>query len=142
MQKDLVNAYVPSCTSCQQNKNTTSKPGGPLHPLPVPDKQFDSVAIDFMGPLTKDDSFDSIITMTNRLNADIQLTPCKTNMTAEEFATIFFNKWFCENGLPLELITDCDKLFVLHFWKALMKLTGINHKLSMVYHPQMDRASE
>jgi hypothetical protein len=38
MCKSLVTAYVPSCTDCQRNKNTTSKPGGPLHPLPVPDK--------------------------------------------------------------------------------------------------------
>ena len=94
---------------------TTSIPGGPLHPLPVPDKQFDSVAIDFMGPLTKDDGFDAIITMTKRLNADIQLALCKTDMMAEEFMTIFFDKWFCKNGLPLELITNHNKLFVLCF---------------------------
>lgn len=28
------------------------------------------------------------------------------------------------------------------FWKALMKLTGIKHKMSTAYHPQTDRASE
>ena len=142
MRKDLVNAYVPSCADCQRNKNTTPKPGGPLHPLPIPDKRFDSVTIDFVGPLPKDDSFDSIVTMTDRLNANIQLAPCRTNMTAEEFTTIFFDKWFCENGLPLELITDRDKLFVSCFWKALMKLTGIKHKMSTAYHPQTDGASE
>ena len=142
MQRDLVNTYVPSCTNCQQNRNTTSKPGGPLHPLPVPNKWFNSVAINFVGPLTKDDGFNAIVTMTNRLNANIQLAPCKTDMTAEEFVTIFFDKWFCENGLPLELITDHDKLFVSHLWKALMKLTGINHKMSMAYHPQTDGTSE
>jgi len=142
MQKDLVNAYVPSCTDCQWNKNTMSKPRGPLHPLPIPDKWFDSIAIDFMEPLPKDDGFNAIITMTDRLNANIQLAPCKTNMTVEEFATVFFDKWFCKNGLPLKLITNHDKLFVSHFWKALMKLTGIKHKMSIAYHPQMDRASK
>jgi hypothetical protein len=142
MRKDLVDVYVPSCTDCQRNKNSTSKPSGPLHPLPIPDKRFNSVAIDFVGPLPKDNGFDLIVTMTDRLNADIQLVPCNSNMTAEEFAMIFFDKWFCENGCPLELITDCDKLFVSRFWKALMKLSGIKHKMSMAYHPQMDGASE
>jgi hypothetical protein len=142
MQKDLVSAYVPSCTTCQRNKSSTVKPGGPLHPLPVPDKQFDSVAINFIGPLPTDNGFDCIVTMTNRLNTGIQLAPCKTTMTAEELATIFFNKWFCENGCPLELITDHDKLFMSWFWKGLMKLSGIKHKMSMAYHPQMDGASE
>ena len=106
MQCDLINAYVPSCAECQRNKNWTSKPAGPLHPLPIPDKCFESVAIDFIGLLPKDDGFDAIVTMTNRLGTDIQLAPCNTNLTTEEFATIFFDKWFCENGCPLELITD------------------------------------
>jgi hypothetical protein len=142
MRKDLVNAYVPSCTDCQRNKDSTLKPGGPLHPLPVPDKRFESVVIDFVGPLLKDDRFDCIVTMTDRLNTDVQLAPCKSNMTTEEFATVFFDRWFCENGCPLELITDRDKLFVSRFWKALMKLTGIKHKMSTAYHPQTDGASE
>jgi hypothetical protein len=142
MQKDLVSAYVPLCTTCQRNKSSTAKLGGPLHPLPVPNKQFDSVAIDFIRPLPTDDSFDCIVTMTDRLNADIQLALCKTTMSAEEFATIFFNKWFCENGCPLELITNHDKLFMSQFWKGLMKLSGIKHKMSMAYHPQRDGTLE
>ena len=142
MRRDLVRAYVPSCTECQRNKNLTSKPAGPLHPLPVPDKRFDSVAIDFVGPLPKDDGFDCIVTMTDRLGANIQLAACNTNMTAEEFAAIFFDRWFCENGCPSELITDRDKLFVSRFWKALMKLSGIQHKMSTAFHPQTDGSSE
>jgi hypothetical protein len=142
MRRDLVNAYVPSCTDCQRNKNKTSKPTGPLHPLPVPDKRFDSVAIDFIGPLPEDDGFNCIVTMTDRLGADIQIAPCNTSMTAEEFAELFFNRWFCENGCPLELITDRDKLFVSRFWRKLMKLSGINHKMSTAFHPQTDGSSE
>jgi hypothetical protein len=80
--------------------------------------------------------------MTDHLGADLQLAPCKTDMSAEEFAGIFFDKWYCENGCPKELVTDRDKLFISRFWKALMKLTGITHKLSTAYHPQTDGASE
>ena len=142
MQWDLINVYIPLCTECQHNKSQTSKPTGPLHPLPIPDKWFKSVAIDFVGPLLTDDGFDAIVMMTGRLGANIQLAPCNTNITAEEFSTIFFDKWFCENGCPQELITDRDKLFVLQFWKALMKLLGIKHKMSTAFHPQMDGASK
>jgi hypothetical protein len=63
-------------------------------------------------------------------------------MSAEDFAFLFFNKWYCENGCLVEIISDRDKLFVSKFWRALIKLTGINHKLSTVYHPQMDGSSE
>jgi len=142
MQCDLVNAYVPSCSNCQCNKGRASKPSGPLQPLPVPDKCFDSVAINFIRPLLKDDGYNAIVTMTDRLGADVQSAPCNIDMTAEEFATIFFDKWFCENRCPLKLITNHNKLFISQVWEALMKLLGIKHKMSTAYHPQMDGSSE
>lgn len=142
MRKDLVDAYIPSCPECQRNKSRTAKIPGPLHPLPIPDLRFDSVGIDFVGPLPKDEGFDTIVTMTCRLGADIQIAPCKSDMSAEEFALIFFDKWYCENGCPAEIISDRDKLFVSKFWRSLMKLAGISHKLSTSYHPQTDGSSE
>ena len=48
MRRDLEQGYVKSCPECQRNKSTTSKPLGPLHPLPVPDQRGDSVAIDIL----------------------------------------------------------------------------------------------
>jgi hypothetical protein len=110
--------------------------------LPVLDAHFDSVAIDFIGPLPKDEGFNTIVTMTDRHGADIQITACKSDMSAEDFVFLFFNKWYCENGCPLEIISDWDKPFISKFWKALMKLTGIHHKFSTAYHPQTDGSSE
>jgi hypothetical protein len=48
MQQDLKTAYVPACNECQQNKSSTSKAKGPLHPLPITEKHGDSVCLDFM----------------------------------------------------------------------------------------------
>lgn len=142
MRKQLERAYVPSCPECQRNKSRTNKPFGPLHPLPIPEQRGDSVAIDFIGPLPIDDGFDSIITITDRLNSDIQIIPTTINLTAEGLADIFFDKWYCENGLPLEIISDRDKLFVSKFWTHLHKLTGVKIKMSTAYHPETDGASE
>lgn len=142
MRKDLETAYVPSCSDCQRNKAKTSRPAGPLHPLPIPDQRGDSVAIDFIGPLPEDNGFNCILTMTDRLNADIQIVPTRTDITATDLAAIFFDRWYCENGLPLEIISDRDKLFMSKFWTALHKLTGVKLKMSSSYHPQTDGASE
>jgi len=142
MRKDLEEAYVPSCEDCQRNKGSTRKPPGPLHPLPVPDARFDSVAIDFIGPLPPDDGFDTIITMTDRLGADIRIIPSHTTISAEQFASLFFDHWYCENGLPDNIVSDRDKLFMSKFWKALTKLTGVKLKMSTAYHPQTDGTSE
>ena len=100
------------------------------------------MAIDFIGPLPEDEGQNMIVTFTDRLGADVQILPCRTSLTAEELAVIFFNQWYCENSLPLEIISDRDKLFVSRFWKALHSLTGTKIKMSMAYHPQTDGVSE
>lgn len=137
MSKELEKYYVPSCVSCQCNKSTTTKPIGPLHPLPIPEQQGDSVGIDFIGPLPKDGEFDCIVTFTDRLGSNIQIVPTSINLTAEQLADVFFDKWYCENGLLLEIISDCDKLFISQFWKALHKLMGVKMKMSTAYHPKL-----
>jgi hypothetical protein len=130
MHRDLKQGYVPSCPDCQCNKSSTTKPYGPLHPLPIPGQHSDSVAIDFIGPLPDNDGKNCIITFTDRLGSDIQLVAAQTDITTQDLAYIFFNRWYCENGLPSDIVSDRDKLFVSRFWKVLHKLTGVKLKLS------------
>lgn len=73
---------------------------GPLHPLPIPDVRFDSVGIDFIGPLPLDDGHNTIMTMTDHLGADVQIMACSTDITAEDFANLFFDTWYCKNRCP------------------------------------------
>ena len=143
MCRDLENTYIPACTECQRNKSTTKVPAGPLHPLPVPEQRGNSVAMDFIGPLPVDNRYDCILSLTDRLgSANIRIIPTRTDITAEELAVVFFDNWYCKNGLPLEIISDRDKLFVSKFWRALHALTGVKLRLSSSYHPQTDGSSE
>ncbi|KAF5376678.1 hypothetical protein D9615_007909 [Tricholomella constricta] len=142
MCRDLEEAYIPSCSPCQRNKSRTSKPTGPLHPLPVPDARFDTVALDFVGPLPEEDGKDTILTMTDLLGADIRLAGVHSSMTASDIAVVLFDEWYCENGLMLHIVSDRDALFTAKLWAALHKLTGVKLKMSTAYHPQTDGASE
>ena len=142
MRTDLEDGYIPSCMECQRNKASTSKPSGPLHPLPIPDDRCQSIALDFIGPLPEDKGYNCILTITDRLNSEFRIIPTRTDINAKELALIFFDKWYCENGLPLELISNRDKLFMSCFWHYLTLLTGIKHKASTSFHPQSDGSSE
>ena len=142
MRRDLEKGYVVLCPECQPNKSSTLKLIGPLHPLPIPDQRGDSVTIDFIGPLPEDNSFNCIITFTNHLGRDIQLAATHTDIDAEQLAYVFFDKWYCEDGLPADIVSNRDKLFISKFWKALHKLTGVKLELSTAYHPQTDGTSE
>jgi len=142
MRRDLEQAYIPSCQDCLRNKSQTTKLAGPLHPLPVPDERGQSVAMDFVGPLPMDQGFDCLLSITDRIGSDIWIIPTNTTISAEELAVLFFDNWYCENGLPANIVCDRDKLFVSRFWKALTKLTGVKMKMSSSYHPETDGSSE
>ena len=142
MRCDLEQGYIKSCLDCQCNKSGTTKPLGPLHPLPIPDQHGDSVSTDFTGPLPEDENKNCIVTFMDHLGSDIQIIPTCTNITAEQLAAIFFDEWYCENGLPTDIVSDRDKLFISRFWKALHCLTGVKLKLLTAYHPETNSASE
>ena len=134
--------YWPHMHCCQRNKLRTMKPVGPLHLLPIPDSQCNSMAIYFIGPLPIDNRFDTIITFTDHLGSDIQIIPTTSTLTTEELADTFFDRWYCKNKLPLDIISDQDKLFMSCFWKRLHTLTGVKLKMSTAYHPETDGSSK
>ena len=142
MCRGLEQLYVPGYDKCQRNQSPTHRPRSPLHPLPVPDGCFHSVGIDFIGPLPEDDGSNCIATVTCRLGADIRLIPCHTDTSVEDFVALFFEHWYCENGLPLDIVSDRDTRFISHFWKALHRLAGVDLCMSTSFHPETDGASE
>jgi hypothetical protein len=113
MRRDLEKAYIPSCEDCQHNKSCTTKPPGPLHPLPVLDHQGSSIAMDFVGPLQPNTGFDCILTITDCLGTNIQIIPTHMDISTEDLAVIFFNHWFCKNSLPLKIQAPTQPLLQL-----------------------------
>jgi hypothetical protein len=83
-----------------------TKPTGPLHPLPVPYDCFDTIALDFIGPLPEENGKDTILTMTNPLGADIHITSTHSSYTATQVTMVLFDEWYCKNGLMLNLVSD------------------------------------
>ncbi len=89
MRHDLEQLLIPGCVPCQHNKSSTTKPAGPLHPLPIPDQHGNSIAMDFIGPLPEDEGYNCLLTITDRLGSDVRLISTCTDITAEKLAKIF-----------------------------------------------------
>ena len=71
-----VRRYVQSCPSCQANKDSNQKPGGPLQLLPVPDEPWESVSMDFVVHLpTIKQGHDTISVVVDRLTKMVYLIP-------------------------------------------------------------------
>ena len=71
--------------------------------------------MDFVGPLPCNNGSDYVLTIIDCLESDIQLIPMMCTLTAQGLANLFFRQWYCENGLPLEIILDQNKLFLSQF---------------------------
>lgn len=108
----------------------------------MPDGRCESVGIDFVGPLPDDEGFNCLVTMTCYLGSDVCVSPCHSDISAEDFAVLFLCDWYCENGLPSSIIFDRDKIFISHFWKAFTRLTGVKLGMSISFHLQTDGTSE
>lgn len=66
--------------------------------------------MDFIEPLLMDNDKDYILTITDCLFSDICLIPCQLDLTVKELAGLFFEYWYCENGLSLNIVSVHNKL--------------------------------
>ena len=63
-----VQAYVKSCLVCQLDKTEKKKMAGLLQPLPIPEKPWQSVSMDFISGFPKARECKSIFVMVDRFS--------------------------------------------------------------------------
>ena len=56
-----IEAFCTSCAACAAAKDGNSKPRGLLHGLPIPDRPWQSIGMDFMGPLPQLNNFNYLL---------------------------------------------------------------------------------
>ena len=98
--------------------------------------------MDFIRPLKEDSGYNCIFSIMDHLGADIRIIPACTDISAKNLAIIFFNRWYCKNVFPLNIISDHDKLFMLRFWKMVTTLCGVKLKMLTTYHPNTNGSSK
>ena len=121
----------------------TQKPQGLLHSLLIPDKPWQSVGMDFMGPLPWSQDNDYLLVVIGQLTSQVHLVPTMTRVTAKEVAWLFLKEVVRLHGVPKSIIvSDCDTKFTSMFWHELHRLMGTKLLMSTVFHPQTDGATE
>ncbi|KAL0148322.1 hypothetical protein M9458_056384, partial [Cirrhinus mrigala] len=115
--------YVQSCSVCAMSTSPRQLPTGKLVPLPIPQRPWSHIGVDFVTDLPAAEG-----------NACILGLP-----TAMETAETLFQHLF---GLPEEIVSDRGPQFISHVWKAFFKLLGVTVNLSSGYHPQTNGQTE
>ncbi|KAE8687867.1 Detected protein of unknown function [Hibiscus syriacus] len=137
-----VQAYVKTCLVCQQDKIEAKKPAGLLQPLPIPERPWESISMDFIIGLPKTDGFSSIMVVVDRFSKYAMFIPTSKVCPAMEAARLFLKHVVKFWGMPKTIISDRDTRFTGRFWTELFKLMGSSLNFSTAVHPQTDGQTE
>jgi hypothetical protein len=137
-----IEKFCASCGACKMAKSFTQKPVGLLHSLPVPDRPWESIGMDFVGPFPPCLGYDYLLVVICRLTNIVALSPMRVTDTSLDVAWIFVRDIVRLHGVPQSIVSDQDSKFTSKFWRELHRLTGTKLLMSTSFHPQTDGASE
>ena len=137
-----VDKYCDSCAICQASKSKTQRPVGLLHPLPIPNRPWGSIGMDFIGPFPKSQGYDYLWVIICRLTSMVHLVPVNTTIKASELAALYVREVVRLHGLPDTIVSDRDSKFTSKFWRETHRILGTKLLMSTAFHPQTDGASE
>ena len=141
MDKDT-RAFVAACTTCSRSKASHRAPAGLLHPLPIPNRPWSHIALDFVTGLPPSQGKTTIMTVVDRFSKAAHFVPLPKLPSALETAKHLVDQVIRVHGLPLDIVSDRGPQFISQVWKAFCKSIGSGASLSSGYHPQSNGQTE
>ncbi|KAJ3007050.1 hypothetical protein NUW54_g3696 [Trametes sanguinea] len=137
-----VRKYVKGCHICQTTKIDRRKRAAPLHPNPVPDRNWQYISVDMITHLPPAHGYNAILVIVDMKSKDYIAIPCTDSLTSEGFVNLLIKHVVSLHGLPEKIWSDRGSLFVSTFTRDLYRKLGIKGNPSTAYHPQTDGQTE
>lgn len=140
--KSDVARYTQGCTVCQRVKPRRGKAKTPLHPFSPPERPWDQISLDLIGPLPLAHGFNAILVIVDMFTKMVKLEATTMELTAEGFGKVLRERVFRQHGLPKRIIHDRDPRFMAQYTRELLRSLGVKQNPSTAYHPQTDGQTE
>lgn len=135
LQRDVID-FVHNCSICNISKSSHQCPAGLLQPLPIPQRPWSHISIDFITDLPNSRGFTTILTVIDRFSKACRLIPLTKLPTAFETAEVLMEQVFRFYGLPEDIVSDRGPQFTSRVWSAFCQQLNINVSLTSGYHPE------
>ncbi len=112
LQADTI-AHIRNCPTCNASKSSHQLPAGLLQPLPIPQRPWSHIAIDFITDLPLSRGYTTILTVIDRFSKACRLIPLPKLPTALETAESLCDYVLRLYGLPEDIVSDRDTIHLL-----------------------------
>jgi transposase InsO family protein len=136
-QSDL-KRYIASCHVCQQQQPRAVNAGLMRH-LPLVEKPFTFICIDFVGPLPPTQRGNCYILVMLDLASRWVAAYATPDATSEQVQHVLLN-WIAEHGVPRTIHSDNGAAFISEGIRLAYSRLGIRRSLTAPYRPQADPA--
>jgi len=91
---------------CQQMKNHTQQPFGPLVPNKIPNKPWEIISTDLIIQLPELNGYDTICVIVDRLTKRAHFIPINNWFSSKDMAQLLYDKVYLLYELLLQIILD------------------------------------
>jgi hypothetical protein len=110
-----VRQYVSNCLTYRRIKARRNRHQGLLQPLPIPERSWQYISVDFIMYLPLSNGFDAVLVIVDRLTKMRHYVPYHMTDNAEDVSRIFIREIYRLHGAPVSVVSDRDIRFVNEF---------------------------
>ncbi len=137
-----VRRFVQGCPNCAISKSSRHLPAGKILPLPIPNRPWSHLGVDFITDLPVSVGNTCILVIIDRFSKFCHLILLAGLPTALQTAELIFNQVVRYYGIPEDIVSDRGPQFISRVWKAFFSLLDVTISLSSGYHPQSNGQTE